>query len=308
MDSARDSHPAVIGLLRRFRAQRPIRAGSLLMTMYGDALAPRGGTVTLASLIALAAPFGLSERLVRTAVARLAAEGWLTGSRHGRRSQYRLTDSGQEVFQEATRRIYGTNPTDWDGHWRLLVLPPGRRSRRDLRQSLRWLGFGQISPGVFAHPACPLAQARDWLASQPGMAHAWLFTSRTEGLAVDRRLVAAGWDLRDLARRYRRFRDSFAPVAAAADLASLPPASAFQVRTLLIHEYRKIHLQDPLLPPSLLPREWIGTEAYALCRWLYAGVFAAAEDHLTQTAATVHEPLPPAAPAAYRRFGGFARR
>ncbi len=58
-------------------AQRPLRGGSLLITLFGDAIAPRGGAVTLGSLIRLAAPFGLTERLVRTSVARLAREGWL---------------------------------------------------------------------------------------------------------------------------------------------------------------------------------------------------------------------------------------
>ena len=33
--------------------------------------------MTLGSLIRLAAPFGLTERLVRTSVARLARDGWL---------------------------------------------------------------------------------------------------------------------------------------------------------------------------------------------------------------------------------------
>ena len=43
-------------LLRRFRAQRPLRGGSLLVTIFGDAIAPRGGLVTLGSLIRLAQP------------------------------------------------------------------------------------------------------------------------------------------------------------------------------------------------------------------------------------------------------------
>ncbi len=67
----------VQALLRHFRAQRPLRGGSLLITLFGDAIAPRGGAVTLGSLIRLAQPFGLTERLVRTSVARLAREaGW----------------------------------------------------------------------------------------------------------------------------------------------------------------------------------------------------------------------------------------
>src|SRR2546429_10023135 len=81
----------VRALLRNFRAQRPLRGGSLLITVFGDSIAPRGGAVTLGSLIRLAAPFGLTERLVRTSVARLGPEGWLAGERSVRRSEYRLT-------------------------------------------------------------------------------------------------------------------------------------------------------------------------------------------------------------------------
>src|SRR2546429_7603577 len=74
----------VRALLRNFRAQRPLRGGSLLITVFGDSIAPRGGAVTVGSLIRLAAPFGLTERLVRTSVARRAPAGWLGGKRSGR--------------------------------------------------------------------------------------------------------------------------------------------------------------------------------------------------------------------------------
>lgn len=306
MDLTRDPHPAVAALLRRFRAQRPLRGGSLLMSIFGDAIAPRGARVSLGSLIRLARPFGLAERLVRTSVARLAAEGWLTATRRGRRSEYRLTDTGQGVFAEATQRIYAASPAKWDGRWTLLVVPPGRGGRARLRERLRWLGFGQLAPGVFIHPTCTPRQARSWLV--PGAAEdGWLFTSLGEAGAADRRLVAAAWDLADIARRYRRFRDAFAPIEACGTLAGLPPESAFVVRTLLIHEYRKIHLRDPLLPPALLPEGWIGAEAYGLCRRLYAAVFRAAERHLSEHGATLDDALPPAGPELFARFGGLIR-
>jgi phenylacetic acid degradation operon negative regulatory protein len=293
-------------LLRRFHGQRPLRGGSLLMTIFGDAIAPRGGAVTLGSLIDLAHPFGLAERLVRTAVARLAAEGWVAATRHGRRSEYRLTESGRKLFAEATRRIYGAIPSSWDGHWTLAVLPPaGGHSRRNVREELRWLGFGQLGPGVYAHPACTLAEARGWLAAVGCGNHCWLLKSATEGLAADRRLVAEGWNLAEIARRYRRFRDTFAPVEGALrESEALAPQAAFLVRTLLVHEYRKIHLQDPLLPPALLPAEWVGTEAYELTATLYAAVFAAAERFLSETARTIAGALPPAGAEVHARFGG----
>jgi phenylacetic acid degradation operon negative regulatory protein len=306
MDFARDPHAAVDALLRRFRSQRPLRGGSLLITIFGDAIAPRGGRVMLGSLIGLARPFGLSERLVRTSVARLAAEGWLTATRHGRRSEYRLTDNGERLFAEATRRIYGASPRAWDGRWTLVILPPaGGPPRRTLREELRWLGFGALAPGVFAHPSCSLEEARSWLEARECAGESWLFKSAAEGLEHDRRLAAAGWDLAGIARRYHRFRDVFAPVQSAAGLAPLSPQAAFLVRTLLIHEYRKIHLRDPQLPPDLLPRAWIGAEAYELCRSLYAAVFAGAEEYLTQTAQAAQQMLPPPGPAVYARFGGL---
>ena len=301
MDALRDPYPAVTALLRRFRAQRPLRGGSLLMTVFGDAIAPRGARVSLGSLIGLAAPFGLAERLVRTSVARLAADGWLTPLKRGRRSEYRLSDTGHGRFAEATERIYAVSPGAWDGAWTLLAVPPGGGARAELRERLRWSGFGQLAPGVFVHPS---ASAQRSLRDRS--AEGWLFTSRGEDLAADRRLAAAAWDWAELARRYRRFRDAFAPIEARGALRQLTPESAFVVRTLLIHEYRKIHLRDPLLPPALLPEDWIGTEAYALCRRLYAAVFNAAERHLDAHGSTLDGPLPSAGPEAFARFGGLA--
>lgn len=292
----------VDSLIRKFHRQTPIRGGSLLITIFGDAIAPRGGVITLGSLISLAEPFGLAERLVRTSVGRLASEGWLVARREGRLSEYRLTPTGQNRFAEATRRIYGAIPDSWDGQWTLLLLPPGNGSRRqEMREDLRWLGFGEVSPGVFAHPNWDITQAREGLSGLEGLDAPLLLKSTSEGIDTDRRLVASGWDLGELARRYRRFVDIFTPVAEAMPCAS--SEAAFIVRTLLIHEYRKIHLQDPLLPPALLPPDWIGTTAYELTRGLYRALFAAAEDYLSNTASTTTEPLPPASPSAHARFG-----
>jgi phenylacetic acid degradation operon negative regulatory protein len=299
---------AVRSLLRHFHRQRPIRGGSLLITIFGDSIAPRGGAITLGSLIGLAQPFGLTERLVRTSVARLARDGWLEARREGRRSEYRLTPTGEDRFAEATRRIYGEIPDSWDGQWTLLILPPppngGRR--RDIRDDLRWLGFGQVSPGVFAHPNWSVEQARAGLKGLDGAGGALLLKSSSDGNETDRRLVTAGWDLGDLTRRYRRFVDTFMPVLEAV-MPSLNGEAAFVIRTLLIHEYRKVHLRDPLLPPALLPADWVGAAAYDLSRQLYSLMFPAAESYLSTSASTMTAPLPAANRAAYARFGGLGQ-
>ena len=291
----------VAALLRHFRAQRPVRGGSLIITIFGDAIAPRGGAVTLGSLIRLAYTFGLTERLVRTAVARLAREDWLVAQRHGRRAEYRLSAGGAERFRQATARIYAPAPHRWDGRWTLLLFPATATDLK-LRDELRWRGYGQLRAGLFAHPAGSPARVRATLNSVAPHSRALVLTSTAADTATNRQLLAQGWDLQELGRGYHRFVKRFAPVESALRGAPLRPEAAFLVRTLLIHEYRKVHLKDPLLPAALLPSAWIGTTAYALCRRLYGRVFAPAEAHLDAIAHRLHEPLPAAGAAARARF------
>ena len=199
-----DRLPApVAAALRHFRAQRPLRAGSLIITIFGDAIAPRGGAITLGSLIQLAQPLGLTERLVRTATARLAREGWIVARRAGRRSEYRLTGEGARRFAQATARIYAGAPA-WDGRWTLLLLPAGRRHAA-VREQLRWLGFGTLQPNLLAHPGATPAQARDWLRDLAPAAEALVLATTRGDPASDRRLVAEGWDLKELGAAYGRF-------------------------------------------------------------------------------------------------------
>lgn len=295
-------------LLRHFRRQRPLRGGSLIITIFGDAIATRGGSISLASLIALARPFGLTERLVRTSVARLAKDGWLQSERRGRLSFYRLARHGRARFAEATRRIYAENPRDWNGRWTFVLLPRGSRAQRErLREEMLWLGFGQLASGLFAHPARRLEDVRAELHDLGIADGALLLQATTTGdQREDRRLAATSWDLSELGSRYRRFVALFSAALEALRAGGEPlPQSAFIIRTLLIHEYRKIHLRDPLLPASLLPRSWVGTDAYELCRALYARVFAAAESYLSANATTARGGLAPPSESAYRRFGGL---
>ncbi|MGH8430063.1 MAG: phenylacetic acid degradation operon negative regulatory protein PaaX, partial [Solimonas sp.] len=299
------------------RRQRPLRGGSLIISIFGDTIAPRGGSISLASLIALAQPFGLTERLVRTSVARLAQDGWLEAERRGRLSFYRLAKHGRARFEEATRRIYGENPKDWNGRWTLILLPKRSPARRGplpqegkgkrVREEMLWLGFGQLAPGVLAHPERELEDTRRQLRDLGIAGGATVLQALTGDEEEDRRIAASSWDLSELSRRYRRFVELFRPVHDALISGTKPSAlAAFVVRTLLIHEYRKIHLRDPLLPSSLLPADWVGAEAYELCRTLYAQVFAAADSHLSQNVTTEKGKLAPPSEAAYRRFGGLS--
>ena len=301
---------ATRSLIDDFKSRPTLRAGSLITTVFGDAIAPRGGSVWIGSLITAMAGFGISERLVRTSVFRLAGDGWLVANPVGRRSFYGLTADGERRFDQATQRIYGEPRQRWSGDWCLLLLGGVSAERRDaLRKELGWLGFGAIGGSVLAHPSPDSEDLRAVLTAHGVGEDVVVLTGRSAGAAQDRQLrslAKKSWDLDALDRRYQDFVTRFRPVYRAVERAKhLQPEKAFQIRTLQIQEYRKILLRDPMLPVDLLPGDWHGLAAYQLCRNLYRAVFRAADQYLSETVETVNGPLPPPAPAFFERFGGL---
>src|ERR1700744_3547269 len=70
--------------------REPSRTGSIVITFFGDAIAPRGGSVWLGTLLEFFEMLDIDGGVVRTAMSRLAADGWLERSKVGRNSFYRL--------------------------------------------------------------------------------------------------------------------------------------------------------------------------------------------------------------------------
>jgi phenylacetic acid degradation operon negative regulatory protein len=295
-------------LVAEFASRRTLRAGSLITTVFGDAIAPRGGAVWLGSLIAAMQAFGISERLVRTSVFRLAQDGWLQATQVGRRSYYSLTDEGRERFAQATHRIYGEPVTTWDGNWCLVLLSGLIADSRDLvRKELGWLGFGALSPNMLAHPAPDRADLDTTLGRLGVADDVVLLAARIErNEGGMRRLAQESWNLDEIDARYAAFVKGFRPLIAACGRSpDVRPDTAFIVRTLLIQEYRKILIRDPQLPAELLPAGWHGTAAYQLCRNLYMAVYRQADDYLSAMMETAEGPLPPPAASFMQRFGGL---
>ena len=289
----------------------PLRAKSLLMTLFGDAIAPHGGSIWLGSLIELMAPFGVSDRLVRTSVFRLTEEGWLASSRNGRRSAYSITDDALKRFGQAYRRVYAPLEPVWDGHWVLLFathadLAPSKRTL--FRKQLAWDGFGMISPGVYAHPA-PEEDAIRSLLERFGLQDQLFVTSARDLPGSGGKPLAAAvgeaWALDEVRDGYLHFIERFAPLALSVGNGSISPEQAFVIRTLLIHAFRRVQLHDPKLPSALLPEAWPGNASYALCRDIYRQVYDAAETWLIAALRREDEQAGEAAPAFHERFGGL---
>jgi phenylacetic acid degradation operon negative regulatory protein len=304
---ARSSDP-IERLLAGFARRRPRRAGSLIVTVFGDAILPRGGAVQLADLMTLLTAFKLNGGQVRTALSRLVDDGWLAGERRGRHSLYRLTQTGRHRFEEATRRIYFGPPREWRGDWHVAILPQSGPEGREalLKKDLGWLGFGTLAAGVMLHPAPDRRSLASVIDDLPA-AERPLVVAGDAGFRaapiLARDLVARCWDLRALTAAYRHFVAAFAPLATALESGFAPaPLPALLARLMLIHDYRRIILRDPMLPPDLLPEGWIGRNAYGLARSIYHGLAAAAEAWIGEHLEGADGPLAPPGAAFAQRF------
>lgn len=244
-------------------------------------------------LLGIFAGMGIGSGVVRTALSRLAADGWLRSERVGRNSFYRLTSKGRESFAAAAERIYGTPPQDWDGRFHL-ILPEGGTDQEAARAALEGAGFGSAGPGVWIAPATRQV---------PAEAAADTQIEGRMGLDTARRLAARVWPLAETTAAYGRFLEAFKPlldwIGAGGQLSDL---DALVARILLVHEYRRVVLRDPLLPPALLPEGWAGVPARELCKKIYLALLPGSERWLTQNGLTEDGSLPPAE-GFERRFG-----
>jgi phenylacetic acid degradation operon negative regulatory protein len=275
--------------------REPSRTGSIVITVFGDAIVPRGGSVWLGTLLEFFKGIDIDSGVVRTAMSRLATDGWLERSKVGRNSFYRLVKKGQQTFDVATAHIYDPPPLDWTGRFELLLIPASE-DRDAAREALKNAGFGSPLPGVWVAPS-----------GVPVPAEA-ASAIRLEISAEDdsgRRLLSQSWPLDRTADAYAKFIKTFEPLRAWMSREALSDADAFTARILLIHHYRRVVLRDPLLPSALLPVDWPGRAGRSLCGQIYRGLLPASEQWLDRNASNENGPLTKAGASLARRFSGI---
>ena len=261
-------------LLDSFQRRRPMRAGSLIVTVYGDAIVPRGGSLWLGSLLDLMAGFGVEPGLVRTAISRLVTDGWFERTRIGKQSYYRLSAWGASEFATATARIYRACEPPWSGEMEIALIATADTGQRAThRDRMLRAGWGQAASNVMARPRIGPDKGPPAAGTASAYPDIVFLTTRPQSAESARALAQVCWQLDGLAAAYRAFLKAFSPVAEAiAGGAQLGDVHAFQLRILLIHDWRRIVLRDPLLPRAMLPEDWPGTRALELvCGCLPAG-------------------------------------
>ena len=273
--------------------REPSRTGSIIITVFGDAIVPRGGSVWLGTLLQFFEALDIDSSVVRTAMSRLTADGWFERNKVGRNSFYRLVQRERLTFDIATRHIYDPPPSDWTGRFELLLIGNGW-DRDAAREALKNAGFGSPLPGVWVAPSG---------APVPEEAASAIRLEVSAEDAAGRRLLSESWPLDRTADAYLKFMKTFEPLRGWIDRRErLTDADAFAARILLIHHYRRVVLRDPLLPTALLPADWPGRAARTLCGAIYRGLLPASEQWLDRHAANENGPLPKPGAELLRRF------
>ena len=273
--------------------REPSRTGSIVITLFGDAIVPRGGSVWLGTLLEFFKTIDIDSGVVRTAMSRLANDGWLERNKVGRNSFYRLADKGRLTFDAAVKHVYNPQSPDWTGRFELLLIA-NSGDREASREALQEAGFGSPLPGVWIAPSgvpVPQVAAR---------------AIRLEVSAEDdsgRRLLSASWPLHRTADAYLKFMKTFEPLRGwIGRRERLSDADAITARILMIHYYRRVVLHDPLLPVALLPADWPGMAARQLCREIYRGLLSASEQWLDRHGSSENGHLPAAGAELGQRF------
>ncbi|ABO11775.2 phenylacetic acid degradation operon negative regulatory protein PaaX [Acinetobacter baumannii UH7807] len=286
---------------------------SLISTIFGDSVLHRGGNISLASLIQLLELFGFNDRAVRTSVFRLVKNDWLCSDKIGRTSFYRITDSSRSTYLQAEQRIYNDQMKEWDHYWDLILMSSlDTENKALLKKELEWLGFANISTNLMAYPGCNRIELQRLLVDLNMSEQVVVFKAETLQLfnnSVDTigRMLRTNWPIDELRQRYLQFLDIFREIGVLLmqENEQLEPVQAFQIRTLLIHYYRRILLKDPALPLELLPTDWPAISARTLSMNIYKKVFEPADEYFLSVAATAEGPMPNATAHYWRRFGGL---
>lgn len=244
----------------------PVRAltarSAILSVLLGShpAQAPAGWIVRVGTGL------GLQESAVRAALTRMVAAGDLD---RGADATYRLSERLAERQRRQDRAI-SPHPRSWQGEWILAIVTVGAADSTDraaFRETLRLARFGELREGVWCRPDNIAADLPD-----PARQRVSLFTGRPAEPAIalaDRLFTPDRW-----AHRAREL------------LTALDDAESMGTRFAVAAATVRHILDDPVLPPELLPADWPG----ALVRERYEAFVTEFQDFATNLIES--KPLP----------------
>lgn len=220
---------------------KPVSTRSALLTVLIGAEVP---SLSARELVAIGSYLGFAEPTVRVALSRMSATGDLVRTDDG---GYRLSDRLLDRQRRQERAVHPRTKA-WRGEWEVAVVTATGRSaseRAELRTVLTGLRVAELREGVWVRPANLRIEWPEWIDEQITR-----FTGRVDGVADDAALVTRLWDLHRWA-------------ATARALLRATDATEPRLRFTACATSGRHLLDDPVLPPELLPADWPGDELRA---------------------------------------------
>ncbi|MEX0340615.1 MAG: PaaX family transcriptional regulator C-terminal domain-containing protein [Arenibacterium sp.] len=254
-------------LVQALHAQGRLRVWSLIITIFGDLVQHRGGEISTARLGLLLDRIGVERGALRTALSRLGRDGWVSSTRQGRSSLYRLSSEGLRRFAPATSRIYAPPPPAHVTEW-VIDIHLTASGAKDIH----------LRPAVTAGGASDLRLTGRLDHISAGFRQSLLDPVHMHALEF------LGHDLKNLAR---------------VDITE--PLDAAAARTLLIHRWRRIVLRYDDVLPDLMPMDAPLRDPRAQVADAYRRLTPATEAWLGSKENDL-SPMPAAAPSFITRF------
>jgi phenylacetic acid degradation operon negative regulatory protein len=217
---------------------RPLTARSLLASAL---LGAPGARLPAATLVSLAALFGISSGAVRTCLWRMVSDGELTADG----STYALAGHLLERRGRVDDAARPGSDRAWDGTWELAVVTLERRpaaERLALRQAASALHLAELREGVWTRP--------DRLPGSRAVLDRQCLRFRDAACDMAAPSVRGLFGLDSWADDARRLTAAMADELAAGS--ADPPVQQFLLSIAVVRHL----LLDPVLPVALLPQDW----------------------------------------------------
>jgi phenylacetic acid degradation operon negative regulatory protein len=279
------------GSIRLPRRQAGGSPQGLAVTLLADYTLRTRAFLPSSAIVSLLGESGVTPANARTAISRLARRGVLEGSRQGRHSAYRLTESAAVSLSIGGNCVvaFPEQAQSWDGSWTLVAfsLPQDRGAqRRALRGHLRWHGYAPLYDGLWLSPRPLTERARAEL-TEASLGSLTVFRAQQVQLdEVAHRDPLDAWDLATVAEVYASFLDTWSPLAPRIRAGAVRGAEAVRARTGVMDTYRLFRVLDPHLPLRCMPAGWLRPRVHELFTAVYDGLAVPAQEHVCAVAAS----------------------
>ncbi|MDA3850383.1 MAG: hypothetical protein PF447_03845 [Spirochaetaceae bacterium] len=209
---------------------------------------------SLAQLLALSAPFSVSDSSLRTWLSRRVKQGFLGQRKAARTSFYGLSAKGQRIGSNVSRSFKTAHWTSWKGQWWGFVFSTSdNHKRHSLRNKLQAYRFTPWYKGFWIRPQSEDEQIPQVLQNPEYKKLGRLMSFMPQQAFTDRE-VQRLWKIPALQKEYQQA--TIVIQHSMKCITQLNPPQALVQRISMGNEMVPLIFKDPLLPEVFLPQDW----------------------------------------------------